>query len=140
MGTTSSLTSIDDSILFFDGVCNLCTRSVMFVLKHDRKQNFKFASLQSEFAKKWLAKYGYNSSFESIVLLQKGRIYKKSDAALEIAYKLNFPWPLLYCLKIFPKAFRNYFYDFVSRNRYQWFGKSDHCMIPTPELSERFVG
>lgn len=140
MGANSALTNEDNAIIFFDGVCNLCSGAVRFVLKRDRKNRFKFASLQSDFARERLRKFGSHESLETIVLIDHGRLFKKSDAALEIARHLDFPWPLWYALKIFPRAIRDFFYEFVARNRYRWFGKSDHCMLPAPELSERFVG
>jgi predicted DCC family thiol-disulfide oxidoreductase YuxK len=140
MGTAPPLKEPDGPIVFFDGVCNLCSGAVKFVIKRDKKLNFKFASLQSAFAQNCFNQFGVSETFESIVLYQKGEFYTKSDAALAIARKLDFPWPLLYGLKIIPKGIRNVVYDFIASNRYRWFGKSDRCMIPTPEISERFVG
>lgn len=139
MATAPSLNLTNESIIFFDGVCNLCSGAVKFVLKRDRNQRFKFASLQSEFAHDCLGKFGVHESLETIVLIQNGVLYKKSDAALQIARQLGFPFSLFYGLKIFPKGLRDVVYDFIARNRYQWFGKSDYCMIPSAELSERFV-
>ncbi len=139
MGTTPSLNKTNH-IIFFDGVCNLCSGAVKFILKRDRKHYFKFAPLQSAVAKECLGKLGFNNSLETIVLFQNGKIFVKSDAALEVARKMDFPWPLFYVFKIIPTPIRNWVYGFVSRNRYQWFGKSDECMLPTPEISKRFVG
>ncbi len=140
MGTAPPLKEPDGSIVFFDGVCNLCSGAVKFVIRRDRKQQFKFASLQSSFAQDFFGQFGIPKSFDSIVLFHKGEFYTRSDAALRIASKMDFPWPILYGLKIFPKGIRNFIYDFIARNRYRWFGISDQCMIPTPEISKRFVG
>jgi predicted DCC family thiol-disulfide oxidoreductase YuxK len=140
MGTTPALSNTNETIIFFDGVCNLCSGAVKFVLKRDQKHRFKFASLQSDFARERLSEFGLRESLETIVLIQNGVVYKKSDAALNIVRQLDFPWPILYVLKIFPKAVRDFLYEFVATHRYRWFGKSDHCLLPAPELAERFVG
>lgn len=139
MGATPPLKEPDSPIVFFDGVCNLCSGAVKFIIKRDRKEQFKFASLQSSIAQKWFIRLGIQKSFESIVYCYNGVFYTRSDAALAIARKMDFPWPLLYGLKIIPKGIRNFIYDYIARNRYRWFGKSDQCMIPTAEISKRFI-
>ncbi len=128
------------SVILFDGVCNLCNSFVQFVIKHDRKERFRFASLQSDFAEKELANsFIDNQKMSTVILLENGKLYSKSTAALRILKKLNGLWPLLYIFIIVPAFLRNVVYNLIARNRYKWFGKKDSCMIPSPELQRRFL-
>lgn len=127
-------------IILFDGVCNLCSSSVQFVIKHDSQQKFKFASLQSDVAKTILHDFAAAStSFNSVILVEEGIVYYRSSAALRIAKRLSFPYNLLYAFIIIPPFIRNAVYDYIAKNRYQWFGKKEECWVPTPELRDRFV-
>jgi predicted DCC family thiol-disulfide oxidoreductase YuxK len=138
MGTLSPVTP-SEAIILFDGVCNLCSGSVQFVIKRDPDAWFKFASLQSDFGQQQLQKAGLDQkSFHSIILINGDKIYQRSDAALEIARKLKGAWPVLYGFKILPRFLRDAVYNLIGRNRYQLFGKKDACWIPTPELKSRF--
>ena len=128
-----------EKIILFDGVCNLCSASVRFVIKRDQKKAFQFASLQSDFAMKALQRIEISNSVKTIVFLKGEKIYFRSDAALEISKDLNGLWPLLYVFKVIPRFIRDAVYNFISRHRYQWFGKTDECWLPSPELSSRFV-
>jgi predicted DCC family thiol-disulfide oxidoreductase YuxK len=128
----------DHQVILFDGVCNLCNASVQFVIRHDKKARFRFAALQSAYGAEQLKKYSLpEKEFDSIVLIKNG-IHTKSDAALEIARDLSGAWPVMYGFKIVPRFVRNWIYDWIARNRYRFFGRQDHCMIPTKELRERF--
>jgi predicted DCC family thiol-disulfide oxidoreductase YuxK len=130
----------DRQVILFDGVCNLCTGSVLFVIKRDRAAKFSFASLQSPYGQDQLMKFGMPvGELNTIFLVKDGKIFKKSDAALEIARRLNGLWPALYIFKIVPAFIRNAIYDLIAKNRYRWFGKQDACMIPTPGLKARFL-
>ena len=132
--------SNSDPIIFFDGICNLCNASVDFVMRHDKRQRFKFASLQSEIAKDVLLGKGINlDDLESIVLYRNGQIIQKSNAVLSIAWTLGFPFCLGYVFKLIPRFLRNYVYDVIARNRYKWFGKKSSCRLPTPEEQNRFL-
>jgi len=126
----------DEHIVLFDGVCNLCNGAVRFVLARDPRGRFRFASLQSDVARRLLKGDG---PAETIVLIDAGKIYTKSTAALRIARGLRFPWPLLYALAVIPRPLRDFVYDWVARNRYRWFGKRDTCMLPTPQMRGRFL-
>lgn len=127
-------------VILFDGVCNLCNASVQLVIRHDPKHHFRFASLQSEFGQKVLADYNLPiQEFGSFILLEDGKVYTKSTAALRITKKLNAAWPMLYGFIIVPPFIRNAVYDFVSRNRYKWFGKKEACWVPTPALKQLFI-
>lgn len=127
-------------VVFFDGECNLCNRSIQFILKRDRKDRFRFASLQGSTAKSLLADFVQDIELnKSIILLENGRFYLRSDAALRIAKHLDGFWPLLYGFMIIPTFIRNTLYNYIARNRYKWFGKADHCLIPVPELDHKFL-
>ncbi len=130
----------EDKIILFDGVCNLCNGAINFIIKHDSKAQFKFASLQGATGQKLLAKHHINpKETDSIVLIEPERVSVKSSAALRIAKYLNEGYPLLYGFMIIPGFIRNAVYDFIAANRYKWFGKKDSCMMPTPELKSRFL-
>ncbi|UZR93334.1 thiol-disulfide oxidoreductase DCC family protein [Chondrinema litorale] len=127
------------SIILFDGVCNLCNGSVNFIIDHDKKNRFKFTSLQSETGQKLLETHNLNLELESIILIENEKTYQKSDAALQISKKLNFPVPMLYIAIIIPRFLRDHIYNYIAKNRYKWFGKSDSCRMPTPELKAKFI-
>jgi predicted DCC family thiol-disulfide oxidoreductase YuxK len=141
MGSPGSIDLSGFPIILFDGVCNLCNQSVQFVIRHDAKGRFRFAALQSSFGQSQLEKYQFNKEeLLSVVLVVNNRVYDRSRAALEIARRLDGPWPLFYIFVIVPPFIRNFVYNRIARNRYKWFGKKDECMIPTPELRTRFIG
>jgi predicted DCC family thiol-disulfide oxidoreductase YuxK len=128
------------SIILFDGVCNLCEASVQFVLLRDKHGYFKFASLQSKFAQQLLSERGLKTNhFDSLVLIENGEIYQRSDAALRVAKNLHGAWKLLYVFIVVPKFFRDAVYNFIASNRYRWFGKKQECFLPKPEWRERFL-
>lgn len=137
MGTVIKVKS---PVIFFDGVCNLCHASINFIIKRDKNSLFKFASLQSEYAGEVLPEtLTQNNRLTSLVLVQGGKLLIKSSAALTIARHLSGLWPVLYVFILVPSFIRHFVYDIIARNRYRWFGKKDVCMIPTPELKERFI-
>jgi predicted DCC family thiol-disulfide oxidoreductase YuxK len=128
------------SILFFDGVCNLCNGFVQFVIARDPAGHFRFASLQSAAGQEVLRTHGLpTEQFKSILLLENGRLYTRSSAGLRILRHLGGVWSWLYVLMLVPSFLRDPLYDWVSRNRYRWFGKQESCMLPTPELKTRFL-
>lgn len=127
-------------VLLFDGVCNLCNGAVQFIIDRDPEGVFRFASLQSEAAKKVLGQYPeIPQDISTVVLLENNQVYTRSDAALRAARHLPGAWPLLYGFIIVPRTIRDAVYNWIARNRYRWFGKKDQCMIPTPELQDRFL-
>lgn len=127
-------------IILFDGVCNLCNQSVQLVIKKDKKNRFLFAPLQSKDVVAYLNKQPTDfSNTDSILLITSDKIYTKSSAALKIAKQLTGLYTLLYLFYIVPKPLRDLVYDFIAKNRYKWFGKEESCMIPTPELKEKFL-
>ena len=131
---------IEGNIILFDGVCNLCNSSVQFILRHDKKKKFHFASLQSDPAKILVPFLSEKKGTpESILLWENGKIYSHSTAALKIARQLRFPISGLYIFMIVPKLVRDAVYKWIARNRYKWFGKKESCMLPTQELKNRFL-
>ena len=129
------------SLVLFDGVCNLCNGAVDFIVRHDTQGNFMFASLQSELGQQLLDHYNLpKDEYESMVLLKQGKVYQKSNAALEIAAGLPGAWSLMRVFKLVPTPLLNALYSFIAINRYRFFGKKETCRLPTPEERSRFLG
>lgn len=128
-------------IILFDGVCNFCNASVRFIIKRDKKDVFRFASLESDLGQKLTDERGIDTSkIDSIILIDPGNAYYiKSTAALEISKELSGLYPTLSVFQVLPEGFRNLIYDFVAKNRYKWFGKSETCPMPTEEEKSKFL-
>lgn len=127
-------------ILLFDGVCNFCNDTVQFVIKRDKKGIVHFAPLQSDFGQSQLRKAKLpTNDLKTLIFIENGQIYTKSSGALKLSKYLGSIWPLAYILILIPKPIRDFGYDFVARNRYKWFGKQEACMLPSPEVRERFL-
>ena len=142
---SNSFNNIEDIIqknplVLFDGVCNLCESSVQFFIKNDSKNTFVFSTLQSKQVKEYLQQNKPNlKTIDSVLLVTPQKIYTKSSAALTIAKQLNGIYPLLYLFYIIPKPIRDLVYDYIAKKRYAWYGKKESCMIPTPELKNKFL-
>lgn len=129
-----------NKIVLYDGVCGLCNGAVKFIIARDPEARFQFAALQSDAAVSLLAAHQLPlSDLDTVVLIEGNAAYTKSDAALRVAKKLNGLWPLLYGFIIIPRPLRDAVYNFIAANRYQWFGKYDQCMMPTPEMKHRIL-
>lgn len=128
-------------IVIFDGVCNLCNSSVQYIIKHDKQNKFLFTPLQSKTGQFIFKTFNIDiSKTDSIVLYSPDNtISIKSSAALKIAKHLGFPNNLFSVFIIIPRVFRDWVYDYISKNRYKWYGKKEACMIPTPELKSKFI-
>ena len=127
-------------IVLYDGVCGLCDRSVQLILRNDRRGRFRFAALQSETGRALLEKFGLSpEALDSVVLVEDGRAWRKSRAALRIARRMDGPWPLVWPLRIVPRPVADSLYDILAKNRYRIFGKLETCMIPPPEVRARFL-
>lgn len=132
----------ESAVVLFDGVCNLCNASVQFILDRDPQARFRFASLQSDAAKRLLSTRGLalpEGDPESVMLVEGDRVYSHSDAALRIARGLRGVWKALVAFLIVPRFIRDAVYRFIARNRYRWFGRTEECRIPTPALRARFL-
>jgi len=128
-------------IILFDGVCNLCNGSVIFILQREKEPVFQFSSIQSESGKELLEWSGLPKEYsQAVVLIDQGTIYLGSTAALKIGQTLKFPWSFLAYLGFaIPGFIRDWVYAQIAKHRYQWFGKRDICMVPTKELQGRFL-
>ena len=131
----------EKKIILFDGVCNLCNTSVQFIIKHDKKDLFRFVPLQSDLGFKIIKHIGIDTAkIDSIILYEPGvAYYHKTEAAFKIASSLSGIYQYLGILSIFPSGISNVVYDFIAKNRYKWYGKKDNCMIPTQALKEKFL-
>ena len=132
---------VDKQLILFDGICNLCNSSVQYVIKNDHKELFMFAPLQSKIGEKIIKKFDIDTVKVDSILLYSNKfgLKSKSSAALHISKHLRFPVNLWSIFLIVPSFIRNWFYDYVAKNRYKWYGKKDECMIPTPELKNKFI-
>jgi predicted DCC family thiol-disulfide oxidoreductase YuxK len=126
-------------VILFDGVCNLCNKTIQFVIRHDPNEVYRFASFQSNFGKEMLQYFKINDQkFETFILLENGKIYDRSSGALRVCKKLKGGWKMLCAFLIVPKFIRDSVYNIVARNRYKWFGKEESCWMPTPALQKLF--
>jgi predicted DCC family thiol-disulfide oxidoreductase YuxK len=124
----------------FDGVCNLCNGFVDYVIARDPEAQFRFVSLQSDAARRLLSGVPIDPPVrESFVLIEQGRVFRQSEAALRVARRLGTPWSFAYPLIAVPRPVRDWVYGIVARNRYRWFGKRPTCRVPTPDLRRRFL-
>lgn len=129
-----------ERLILFDGVCNWCNAWVTFTRTHDPHGKFKFGTLQSESAQQILKDLRLPSDdFETFLLLERGRVFTKSTAALKIVRQLSGLWPLLYIGIVIPRPLRDAIYDYVARRRYRWMGKAVTCRVPSPAERDRFV-
>jgi predicted DCC family thiol-disulfide oxidoreductase YuxK len=133
-------TSVPPSVILFDGVCNLCNTLVQFVIARDPEARFQFAALQSESGRRILRERGVGEPHpDSLVLVASTGVFVRSTAALRIARQLRPPWPLAYGLIAVPRPLRDWAYNLIANRRYEWFGRRQTCMIPTPDLRARFL-
>jgi predicted DCC family thiol-disulfide oxidoreductase YuxK len=130
----------DRPLIIFDGVCNLCEYSLLFIVKNDRQARFKFVSAQSERGKELQRLHGVDTLKDgTVILLKNDQVYVKSDAAVEIAKDLDGLWRLLYVFKFIPKPVRDLVYSIISKNRYRLFGQKNECMLPDKNIKDRFI-
>lgn len=130
----------DKKIILFDGVCNYCNDKVNFVIKNDTKDIFRFVALQSETGQTILNYLGIDPSIDSIIVYEPGYAYFiKSEAVFRIIKQLSSSVKILLIFNFIPTSIKNIFYDFIAKNRYNWFGKKESCMIPTEEVKRKFI-
>ncbi|MBA4536948.1 thiol-disulfide oxidoreductase DCC family protein [Bacillus aquiflavi] len=127
------------ALILYDGVCNFCNRSVQFIIKRDPNAYYQFASLQGETAQKLLSDFRVKGDVDSFILIEDGQLYVKSTAALRICKQLAGTVRFLTFFLVVPRPIRDFFYDIIAKNRYKWFGESDHCLIPSDDIKKRFV-
>ncbi len=130
----------DKKIVLFDGVCNYCNDKINFIIKNDKQDVFRFVALQSEMGQKIIKYLGINSSIDSIVLYEPDYAYFiKSEAVFRIIKHLSSSVKLLLFFNFIPTSIKNLFYDLIAKNRYNWYGKKENCMIPTDEVKRKFI-
>lgn len=127
------------SIVLFDGVCNFCNGAVNFIINHDHEKRFKFAPLQSEIGQELRAKHHIGDDIDSIILIENDQAFMHSTAGLRVAKTLGGIWSLGYAFIVVPAFIRDWAYRVFARNRYRLFGRQEACMLPTPEVRERFL-
>ena len=128
-----------ERIVLFDGICNFCNGAVNFIIRHDHAKKFRFAPLQSEFGEQMRAKFGIGDDVDSIILIEGDQAYLHSTAGLRVAKTLGGIWSLGYAFIIIPTPIRDWFYKLFAKYRYKLFGRKDVCMMPTPDIKERFI-
>jgi predicted DCC family thiol-disulfide oxidoreductase YuxK len=128
------------AVVLFDGVCNFCNRSVNWIIRRDKGGYFRFASLQSDAGAALQERHGLDpSALDTLVLIEGGRVYVKSTAALRILRRIRSPWRALSFVTAVPRPVRDFAYDWFARRRYRWFGKREECMVPPASVRERFL-
>jgi len=129
-----------DHVVIFDRTCSLCAQSVMFILGHESDRVLRFAALQSHAGSRLMREFGIDpAQTETFVLIEGGRAFVKSDAALRVAKHLRRPWHWLGVVRIVPRPVRDLGYDLVARNRHRWCGRVNACLVPTAEFRARFM-
>jgi predicted DCC family thiol-disulfide oxidoreductase YuxK len=128
------------NVVIFDGVCNFCNKSVQWIIRHDKKNQIKFAAHQSEAGVKLLSQYGLSTNdIDTVVFIKEGIAYKRSDAFIQICRLLKgFP-RYFSIIRFIPRFIRDFFYNIIAKYRYKLFGKKEQCMIPTPEIRAKFL-
>jgi len=130
----------EPNIVLFDGICNLCNKTVQFIIRRDKKSKFRFASLQSEVGQQLLVQISFTfREINTLVYISENKFYSKSTAVLRIMRNLDGAWPLFYGFIIIPRFVRDRVYNFVAARRYKYFGKRESCMIPSAENKGRFL-
>jgi predicted DCC family thiol-disulfide oxidoreductase YuxK len=129
-----------NNIVLFDGVCNLCNRSVDFIIRNEKSYKLQFASLQSDVGKSIVSKSGLDEIPDSVMLYVDGKLLVRSDAVLAISTYLNRPYAYGIIFKNVPKVLRDSVYNLIAKNRYRWFGKKETCRVPSADERERFLG
>ena len=127
-------------VVLFDGVCNLCNGWVRFVVRRDPAGIFRFASQQSTAGQAILGELMQGAvEVSSVILIVDDEVYTESDAVLQILARLDPPWSWVRFFRFIPRRFRDACYRFIARSRYRWFGRTELCQIPSPEMRSRFL-
>jgi len=127
-------------VLLFDGVCNLCNRTVQEIIPRDPTGKIAFAPLQSDVGRALQERHGFDTDdLDTVILVEGNSVHTKSDAAIRVAELLGWPYAALVVGRLVPREVRNELYDFVADNRYDWFGRKEQCMVPEEDVSDRFL-
>lgn len=128
-----------ERVILFDGECTVCNQAVQFIIKRDRAGYFKFTSRNSDVGHHLLAKYNVPKTVDSLIVIDKNKYFDKSTAALHICKYLSWRWKILYSLILIPTSWRDFFYEFIARNRYRWFERNHSCQLISENERERFL-
>ena len=127
-------------IVVFDAQCLLCNSWVQFLLKHDKQGIFQFAAIQGQVGSQLLAEAGLKiEGLQTLLLVDGPQSWQHTDAILRVLHALGWPWRLAGVARLIPAALRDALYRVIARNRYQWFGKSEQCLMPDPAVAGRFL-
>ena len=134
------MNEIPENLILFDGVCNFCSAAVRFVIRHDRRVIFRFASFQSELGKEICRRRGIDpEDIQTFLVNVDGRILVRSDAAIAVVSRFGGVWRIAALLRLVPRIARDWVYSMIARNRYRWFGRTEVCMIPETKIKDRFL-
>ena len=134
------ISNSEKPIIVFDGICNLCNATIKLIISLDKNDVFRYLSFQSEKAKELMPDYDENiKHMDTVILIYNNMIFVKSEAALFIAKLMGYPWKFFYFLRFIPKFIRDWAYEKIAYNRYQWFGKKAACMIPSKDIKYKFL-
>jgi predicted DCC family thiol-disulfide oxidoreductase YuxK len=132
--------NMNNNVVVFDGICNLCSWGVKFIIRRDYKNKFLFTPMQSKIGPQLLVNHGIQTeNTETFLLIKDGKPYTKSDAVFEIVAEFKPAWKILFIFRFFPKAIRDFAYGVIAKNRYKLFGRKDQCMIPSPDIKAKFL-
>ena len=130
----------DRAVIVFDGMCVMCSRFMRFILRHDPQYQFNFLPAQSPTGEALFKHYGMMSDdYDSVLLIKNGELLIKLDATIAIFTSLGWPWKIAVLGRLLPKFLANPLYNFIARNRFNWFGRQEVCFIPTAQEQERFL-
>ena len=130
----------DNNVVFFDSECVLCGNLIKLLLRIDKKDKIRFASLQSDYSRSILpSEFVEQSNYKSVAFLQDGELYFYSSAVIRLFSVIGFPWSILKLGYLLHEKWRDALYMKVSNNRYSWFGKSETCLFPDEQLRSKFV-
>jgi len=140
--TIEELEELSEShpIIFYDGICVLCDKSIQFFIKHDHSYQLRFAMLQSDIGKKILQKIGRSTEkIDTTILVHKRSYFIASDVGIIASQYLSNPYKLFYNFRIIPKFIRDFIYWIIAKNRYHWFGKDESCLVPSDEIKKQLI-
>jgi predicted DCC family thiol-disulfide oxidoreductase YuxK len=130
----------DRPVIIFDGHCVLCSGSAQFVLRHDRRGTYRLMAAQTPLGRALYVHYGLDpNDYESMILIADGVAWLKSEAVIRIAQGLGAPWSFAAILRVMPRAWRDWLYDVLARNRFRVFGRRETCYLPDPRDADRFL-
>ena len=128
------------NVILFDGVCNFCNGTINWILQHDKKNEFRFATLQSTYGKQVVERFKLTSDYlDTVILIENEKVYLRSQAILRIIKRIGGIYSILGIFSIVPAPILNFFYNIVAKYRYRWFGKRESCMVPDASIKQKFI-